>query len=134
MKGQTKKTPKLNPDKLNAAKARAKKNAEAARMAEEFAYAVKAAGMFGASASETAAELEAMQAKAKAAQKAAKAAEKAAKEADEQTNALIAKAKAAVMGTEVATVVQEPAELAQGAQQDVTMAPWKISWRRLLRR
>ena len=122
MKGQTKKTPKLNPDKLNAAKARAKKNAEAARMAEEFAYAVKAAGMFGASASETAAELEAMQAKAKAAQKAAKAAEKAAKEADEQTNALIAKAKAVVMGTEAATAVQEPAELAQEAQQSVETA------------
>ncbi len=117
MKGQAKKTPKLNPDKLNAAKARAKKNAEAARMAEEFAYAVKAAGMFGASASETAAELEAMQAKAKEAQKAAKAAEKAAKEADEQTNALIAKAKAAVMGTEVANVEQEPAESAHGVQQ-----------------
>ena len=122
MKGQTKKTPKLNPDKLNAAKARAKKNAEAARMAEEYAYAVKAAGMFGASASETAAELEAMQAKAKAAQKAAKAAEKAAKEADEQTNALIAKAKAAVMGTEAAAAVQEPAESAQGAQQATEFA------------
>ena len=66
MTGAKKKTPKLNPDKLNAAKARAKKNAEAARMAEEFAYAVKAAGMFGASASETAAELEAMAAAAKA--------------------------------------------------------------------
>ncbi len=74
MKGSTKKAPKLNPDKLSAAKARAKKNAEAARMAEEFAYAVKAAGMFGASASETAAELEAMQAKAKQAEKEAKAA------------------------------------------------------------
>ena len=74
MKGSTKKAPKLNPDKLSAAKARAKKNAEAARMAEEFAYAVKAAGMFGASASETAAELEAMQAKAKQAEREAKAA------------------------------------------------------------
>ena len=115
MKGQTKKTPKLNPDKLNAAKARAKKNAEAARMAEEFAYAVKAAGMFGASASETAAELEAMQAKAKAAQKAAEEAEKAARMAEEQANALIAKAKAAVMDTEAATAAQEPAESAQGA-------------------
>ena len=81
MKGSTKKAPKLNPDKLIAAKARAKKNAEAARMAEEFAYAVKAAGMFGASASETAAELEAMSAKAKAAEKEAKAAEKEAKAA-----------------------------------------------------
>ena len=68
MNGAKKKTPKLNPDKLNAAKARAKKVAEAARMAEEFAYAVKAAGMFGASASETAAELEAMAARAKAAE------------------------------------------------------------------
>ena len=125
MKGQTKKTPKLNPDKLNAAKARAKKNAEAARMAEEFAYAVKAAGMFGASASETAAELEAMQAKAKAAQKAAEEAEKAARMAEEQANALIAKAKAAVMSTEVATVVQEPAESAQGAQQTVEAATGK---------
>ena len=122
MKGQTKKTPKLNPDKLNAAKARAKKNAEAARMAEEFAYAVKAAGMFGASASETAAELEAMQAKAKAAQKAAEEAEKAARMAEEQANALIAKAKAAVMDTEVAAVEQEWAELAQGAQQTVEAA------------
>lgn len=122
MKGQTKKTPKLNPDKLNAAKARAKKNAEAARMAEEFAYAVKAAGMFGASASETAAELEAMQAKAKAAQKAAEEAEKAARMAEEQANALIAKAKAAVMDTEAAAEEQEWAELAQGAQQTVEAA------------
>ena len=126
MKGQTKKTPKLNPDKLNAAKARAKKNAEAARMAEEFAYAVKAAGMFGASASETAAELEAMQAKAKAAQKAAEEAEKAARMAEEQANALIAKAKAAVMDTEVAAEEQEWAELAQGADSasaDTTTQP-----------
>ena len=107
MTGAKKKTPKLNPDKLNAAKARAKKNAEAARMAEEFAYAVKAAGMFGASASETAAELEAMAAAAKAAEKEAKAAEKAAKAAEKaaeaEAAALIAKAKAAVMDSEVAT-------------------------------
>ena len=82
MKGSAKKAPKLNPDKLNAAKARAKKNAEAARMAEEFAYAVKAAGMFGTSATETAAELEAMSAKAKAAEKAAKVAAKAARETE----------------------------------------------------
>ncbi len=68
MSGAKKKSPKLNPDKLDAAKARAKKNADVARMAEEFAYAVRAAGMFGASASETAAELEAMAAKAKAQQ------------------------------------------------------------------
>ena len=66
MTGAKKKSPKLNTSKLDAAKARAKKNAEAARMAEEFAYAVRAAGMFGASASETAAELEAMAAQAKA--------------------------------------------------------------------
>ena len=105
MKGSTKKAPKLNPDKLNAAKARAKKNAEAARMAEEFAYAVKAAGMFGASASETAAELEAMSAKAKAAEKAAKAAEKAAKEAE----------KAAAQATAHAAVTAHPAEAAQAA-------------------
>ena len=63
-----KKTPKLNPDKLSKATARAKKLAEAARMADEFAFAMKAAGMFGASASETAAELEAMAAERKAAE------------------------------------------------------------------
>ncbi len=63
------KSPKLNPDKLSKATARAKKMAEAARMADEFAFAVRAAGMFGASASETAAELEAMTAQ-KAAAKA----------------------------------------------------------------
>ena len=136
MKGSAKKAPKLNPDKLNAAKARAKKNAEAARMAEEFAYAVKAAGMFGASASETAAELEAMSAKAKKAEKEAKAAEKAAKaaaqaaalaeqtaqaeiDADAEAAALIAKAKAAVMGTGSNTS-EVPSETCNGADQDAT--------------
>ena len=76
--GPKKKEVKLNPDKLSKATARAKKMAEAARMADEFAYAVRAAGMFGASASETAAELEAMSAQRAAAEKAAEAAEKAA--------------------------------------------------------
>ena len=105
MTGAKKKTPKLNPDKLNAAKARAKKNAEAARMAEEFAYAVKAAGMFGASASETAAELEAMAA-AKAAE--AKAAEAAAKAAQAQA---MAEATAEIIATqEDTTVSSAPAE------------------------
>ena len=79
--GPKKKEVKLNPDKLSKATARAKKMAEAARMADEFAYAVRAAGMFGASASETAAELEAMNAQRAAAEKAAEAAEKAAAEA-----------------------------------------------------
>ena len=66
--GPKKKEVKLNPDKLSKATARAKKMAEAARMADEFAYAVRAAGMFGASASETAAELEAMNAQRAAAE------------------------------------------------------------------
>ena len=82
--GPKKKEVKLNPDKLSKATARAKKMAEAARMADEFAYAVRAAGMFGASASETAAELEAMNAQRAAAERAAAeaaAAEKAAAEA-----------------------------------------------------
>ena len=93
--GPKKKEVKLNPDKLSKATARAKKMAEAARMADEFAYAVRAAGMFGASASETAAELEAMSAQRAAAEKAAAEAatapaaevEKAATEADERVAA-----------------------------------------------
>ena len=103
MEGPNKKTPKINPDKLSKAKARAKKLADAERMAEEFAYAMKAAGMFGASASETAAELEAMAAQAKA-EKAALAAQAAmdamaAKEAEE---AEAAKAAATAETTEAA--------------------------------
>ena len=114
MTGAKKKTPKLNPDKLNAAKARAKKNAEAARMAEEFAYAVKAAGMFGASASETAAELEAMAAAAKAAQAA-----EAAKAAQAAEAAKAAEVTAAQ--EEAATVSVTPAEVpASGAETAAT--------------
>ena len=92
MAGPKKKEVKLNPDKLSKATARAKKMAEAARMADEFAYAVRAAGMFGASASETAAELEAMSVQRAAAEKAAEASEKAAAEAATAPAAAVEKA------------------------------------------
>ena len=121
MTGAKKKTPKLNPDKLNAAKARAKKNAEAARMAEEFAYAVKAAGMFGASASETAAELEAMAA-AKAAQaaEAAKAAEVTAAQ-EEAATVSVTPAEVPASGAETAaTETAAATEVAAAAEQQET--------------
>ena len=122
MTGAKKKTPKLNPDKLNAAKARAKKNAEAARMAEEFAYAVKAAGMFGASASETAAELEAMAAAAKAAQaaEAAKAAEVTAAQ-EEAATVSVTPAEVPASGAETAaTETAAATEVAAAAEQQET--------------
>ena len=97
MEGPGKKTPKINPDKLSKAKARAKKLADAERMAEEFAYAMKAAGMFGTSASETAAELEAMAAQAKA--------EKAAK-ADEAAQAAMAAKEAEAEAAEAAKMAE----------------------------
>ena len=111
LSGPKKKLPKLNPEKLNKATARAKKMAEAARMADEFAYAVKAAGMFGASASETAAELEAMTAQRVAAAEKAEA-ERAEAENIEAKIAEIEKAAAepAVEIAAVAAPATEPTE------------------------
>ena len=129
MTGAKKKTPKLNPDKLNAAKARAKKNAEAARMAEEFAYAVKAAGMFGASASETAAELEAMAAAAKAAQaaEAAKAAEVTAAQEEAATVSVtpaeVPASGAETAATETAAATEVAAAAETQEQQETPEAP-----------
>ena len=124
--GPKKKEVKLNPDKLSKATARAKKMAEAARMADEFAYAVRAAGMFGASASETAAELEAMNAQRAAAEKAAEAAEKAAAEAAKERatateTAAVAKAtEAAAETAETAAATAEATETEATASTEAT--------------
>ena len=123
--GPKKKEVKLNPDKLSKATARAKKMAEAARMADEFAYAVRAAGMFGASASETAAELEAMSAQRAAAEKAAEAAEKAAAEAAaipaaEVEKAAAEAAKERASATETAAVAKATEAVAETAAETAT--------------
>ena len=124
--GPKKKEVKLNPDKLSKATARAKKMAEAARMADEFAYAVRAAGMFGASASETAAELEAMSAQRAAEEAAAAVQAEAAERAKVAERAPAAAEAAERTAEEIAaetaepTVIETEAEPAEPATAEAT--------------
>ena len=126
MAGPKKKEVKLNPDKLSKATARAKKMAEAARMADEFAYAVRAAGMFGASASETAAELEAMSAQRAAEEAAAAVQAEAAERAKVAERAPAAAEAAERTAEEIAaetaepTVIETEAEPAEPATAEAT--------------